>query len=430
MNKVLLVDFGASRVKSVVIDTDTHKVLSVKDVPSPSTKSLTDGDRFEVDPELYWIALENTAGELIKQYDIDSMWICSEMHGCVLTNEQGTPVTNYISWKDQRSIEDLKTYTDRFLLTTGMKLRTGLPWSTLYSIKDTINSTVHLHTLVDWLLVRGGCSTPKSHVTMAAGTGFYDILDHSWSNTLLNLISVSPDKIKFNPVTKDIEHLGTIHLSGKNIQVYGGIGDLQAAVFGAWTGKVDAVINLGTGSQVVTRPSGSFINQEFRPFVKQDLIKVITHIPCGRALSIIAEFVDSIAGMSGGNPIFWQKWCQLTVDEVVNATVIADLNLFSAAWKHSENSGWISLKHGSDFKLILAGIAKSWLTQYISVINILDPNHTIQTVAVTGGLSRKGEFVVPVLAELDCTRFYQRGSLTTDEETLDGLLALTECTPK
>jgi sugar (pentulose or hexulose) kinase len=41
-------------------------------------------------------------------YKIDELWICFEMHGFLLANTEGNPITGYISWKDQRATYDAK----------------------------------------------------------------------------------------------------------------------------------------------------------------------------------------------------------------------------------------------------------------------------------------------------------------------------------
>jgi hypothetical protein len=62
--------------------------------------------------------------------------------------------------------------------------------------------------------------------------------------------------------------------------------------------------------------------------------------------------------------------------------------------------------------------------QYVQALNILDPNYQITQVLVSGGLARRGKFVLEVLGGTDTQRNYEFSQGITGEETLDGLLRL------
>jgi len=418
MKHIALADFGASRVKCVIVDIDTNTVVDSIDVVSPSSKHTTTDSTFEIAPTQYWHALEKTAGVLIAKYSVQDLWICSEMHGFVLVQDQQA-VTGYISWKDQRATHKLDVLNKRsqeFTNATGMRLRAGLPVVTASAMNLPLNAK--LHTLVDWLLLCGGVSDPKSHVSLSAGTGFYDINQGVCTNDFLQT------NLEFCRVTTDVkECLGQITLLGNTINVYGGIGDLQAALYGAGLAPGGAVVNLGTGSQVAVLPANP--GNELRPFVHGDSAGVVTHIPGGRALNVVADLFDNIAVLAGGAPIFWHLWSQLDVDEVLASALHTDLNLFDAAWRHSATSGFIGLReHSSHPQQVLSGVARSWAQQYIDALDLLDPNHDIASVTLTGGLARKSRFLVALMLKLDATRTYRLADNITGEDTLDGLLKM------
>ena len=418
MKHIALADFGASRVKCVVVDLETDTVIDSIDVASPSSTHTTTNNTFEIVPQKYWHALEQTAGLLISKYSIQDLWICSEMHGFILT-QAGQAVTGYISWKDQRATSALNVLGQRsqqFANLTGMRLRAGLPIVTASAMS--LPNNAKLNTLVDWLLLCGGEHDPKSHVSLTAGTGFYDINQNSCTNEFLQ------SELEFCRVTTDIhERLGQITLSGNTVNVYGGIGDLQAALYGAGLATGGAVVNLGTGSQVAVLPADK--GNELRPFIHGDYAGVITHIPGGRALNVVANLFDGIASASGGKPVFWELWQQLDVNDILNSPLHADLNLFDSAWRRSATSGFIGLQeHCSDPHQVLLGIAKSWAQQYVDALNLLDPTHNITSVMLTGGLARKSRFLIPLMLKLNSTRKYALANNCTGEDTLDGLLKM------
>jgi sugar (pentulose or hexulose) kinase len=456
--KVLLVDFGASRIKSVLVDLSTSVVIDRRECPSPSCSFLiNESGTCEIDVNQYWIALEQTAGALIDEYageEINRLWICSEMHGFILADEFGKELTGYISWKDERAILDstmanskdstylcMKKELTDFYQQTGMQLKPGLPIVTLASgiRKKTIpqinsrvtGSKLQLLTLVDWLMIQGGEPKPLSNETMSASTGLYDIHQKNWSHDLLEKIGAA-EKTLMMPLAKTgAEVLGRITLSGKQLSVYGGVGDLQAALHGTGFPEIaPAIINLGTGSQVAIKAS-TFIDNlqvELRPLVGGTLAQVITHIPSGRALNVFKEFIDSIAQLSGGSPLFWELWESITVQDICNSQGVANLNVFGASWKRAsgiEAHGWIGLdERFSSPREVIADIAKAWLIQYVQALNILDPNYQMTQVLVSGGLARRGKFVLEVLGGIDTKRNYEFSQGITGEETLDGLLRL------
>jgi hypothetical protein len=409
VTKAILVDFGASRIKSVLVDTDTDTVIDLCSEVSPSSQHQIIDGKFEVPAIEYWNVFESTVNNLILKHGTpDAIYICAEMHGFVLTNNN-EPLTGYISWKDQRvKMQEVEQYTDQFFQTTGMKLRSGLPFVSMFKVRTQFTVPVRFNTLVDWILIKGGCSNPKSNITLAASTGFVNT-DNKW---------VINDNIEYNQITTDVtECLGYVIVGDHSIPVYAGLGDLQSAMYGAGLGEnVDAVLNLGTGSQVVCK---YIKGTEIRPDVNGNPTSVITHIPCGRALNIFANFVNNIAGAN----IFWDKWSNITFKSVIDSAPSSNINFFEAAWKWNGDSGFIALtEERNTLDLVLPEIARTWVQQYIDAINELDPTATCKQVAVIGGLAQRSPFLIPTLNIIDSSRMYNYVNSITGEESLDGLL--------
>ena len=257
MSEILIVDLGASRIKSALYVADGLVFLDAEECASPSLESSSElNNIFEIPVEKYWEGLLNTAGEIIRRNpgkNIKSLWICSEMHGFVLADLKGIAKTPYISWKDQRAIFDggdgestfskLNLKLTSFKSITGMNLKPGLPILTLASgvCNGTIpelknikkNEKVRVLSLVDWLLYRGGELDPKSNITLAAGLGIYDLKKQTISQEIIGSEYLAPLKISNLDIQKDISKpLGKIKIHNLEISVFGGIGDLQAAIQG------------------------------------------------------------------------------------------------------------------------------------------------------------------------------------------------------
>lgn len=441
-DSVVLVDFGASRIKAVHWSLARGRTLASRECASPALRRGLHGEA-EGDPEHYWQALEATAG-LLAQADssVADLWLCSEMHGFMLASpESSMPLTPYISWQDQRAshrregnssrLDDLqKSLAPALMRETGMRLRPGLPIVNLASMVSELCriGPARLLTLVDWLLVRGGETAPRCHSTIAAGTGLYSIAAATWSENLMRLAGI--DMAALSMPTLQANHaapIGTIKLGGRPIRVWGGLGDLQAAAHGmGFPQLAPALVNLGTGSQVMALTSTLTEGMEIRPCARGELAHAITHIPSGRALNAYASFIDECARAGGGDPVFWRMFSELSADEVLAADPCIDLNIFSAAWRYS---GGGSITHISESKFSLhwfmLSLARSWLTQHAEALASIPAKLPGTSFLLGGGLSRRSTFITTVLESL-LGRQLLSVPLRTGEETLDGLLKLAE----
>lgn len=466
----LLVDFGSSRIKCALWSHAEQAVIAQAECAGPPTIPVGHDDKVEVVAELYWQALEATAGRILQEQgdkiEIDGLWLCCEMHGILVlpdsecVSDTNNPVPTYISWRDgramQRVADGCSTYetlvasastADEFFASSGMKLKAGLPFLTLAHLQRThapsLPKAIRLFTLADWLLWRGGERDPGIHASLAAGTGFYDLAQQAWSPRLLQLAGLgelSGHSVRLPRVLPTGQPLGNLVLCGRKISMFGAIGDMQAASFGAGfplQGKM--MVNLGTGSQVLCQLPGNATippGIESRPGVLGGQFTTITHIPCGRALNVFAAFFDDCALAAGGQAFFWPRFTSLSVAQVLAADndIDIEMGVFAAAWRYrdgdrdgSRDGGAIRHIHEGRFSLdtMLAALAKSWLMQYANAIKLLDPARQQSTFLLGGGLSRRAAFILPVL-EVLTERTGQIGEIRTGEETLDGLLRLAQ----
>ena len=437
MTDILLVDFGTSRVKSVVVSLDSLQVRDEAQVASPEPHFGPAGE-VEVSAEAYWLALEATAGALAARHPhVRALWLCSELHGVIVANLAGVPITPYISWRDARAslvdasgrsmYDRMSNHAEMFFSLTGMKLRPGLPILSLafLAARKRLPDAFRLFTLPDWLLWRGGERNPGVHASLAAGTGLYDLDRHDWCPTLFGLAGIDIQTILTPRIASIGEAAGRIRLGALELPVFGCVGDVQSAAAGVgFPHEAKLVVNLGTGSQVLCSTPAVPTGIERRPGADGTDFAAITHIPSGRALNVFAELLDGSAKLGGGAPFFWSQFGQLSTVEVLDAKLEVDLNVFGAAWRY-EHGGLVGgIKEGgfSPAKL-LAGVARGWLTQYAEAMDRLDPSRLEEIVLVSGGLSRRADFIVPAISALS-GRTARLAETVTGEETLDGLLAM------
>lgn len=438
MADLLLVDFGASRVKSALWSHRAARLVAVRECPAPQVTQGADGS-VTAPADSYWQALESTAGALLRaspNADIGGLWLCTEMHGCVLAPAGSDAAgQTYISWRDARAtrhdggrpstLERLQAQAAAFQAASGMKLRPGLPWLTLAHLQRNggLPPAFRLLTLADWLLWRGGEAQPAIHPSLAAGTGLYDPHTEDWSAELAALAGLDLNAMQLPDVRPAGAILGHLTVGGRRMPVYGALGDLQAAVQGAgFPRQADLIVNLGTGSQVLCATAAP--GAESRPGGNGGRFGAITHIPSGRMLNVFAAFFDSCAQAADGQPFFWQRFGARAADTVLAAPADIDVNVFEAAWRY-HGGGVIHAIHEGRFSVdtVLASLAHSWLRQYADAIALLDPDRQASQFLLAGGLSRRAAFIAPVLETLS-GRSAILSTSVTGEETLDGLLSL------
>lgn len=439
-DSVILVDFGASRVKCVQWSYTGQRVIASVECASPIARYGTTG-AVELEPEAYWNAFLETAGTLSQQApDVEDIWLCTEMHGCMLVDtDSPTPLTPYISWQDQRAsfavpgarstLDDLQVHATDFLHHTGMRLRSGLPGPNLIHMarKGSLSRAARFATLSDWLMLRGGEREPQCHLTLAAGTGLYSLVERAWLPTLFAGSGTDLSGVQFPRISTLAHPIGHIRLAGRSLRVWGGIGDMQAAAHGGtFPQGSDILINLGTGSQVIAITPQGVAGVDRRTSATGQEFFAVTHIPSGRALNVFASFLDESAALGGGTAFFWKLFSELKAQDVLHAAPSVDMNVFDAAWKYA-GGGRIGGIHEHQFhprNLVLA-IASSWLHQYAEALASINPQHPSATFLLTGGLPRRAAFIPAVLEQLLKRRCIMP-DLRTGEDTLDGLLSLAE----
>ena len=223
--------------------------------------------------------------------------ISNEMHGFLLVCEDGTPLTDYISWQKEFGALEVKGISAMQILNkpelfqevlrTGMSVRSGLPSCNLLYLymKEMIpwkdGQRIVLYTLGDYILRELSGAEPMCHPTNAAATGLYDIVSKNWNEKLLQV--VSENKVRFLKVGEE-----AVDFTLENIRIHAfpAIGDQQAALLGSGLVSEDTLsFNLGTGAQVgkLTEKPDCCKEYQIRPYFQEKYLKTVPHIPSGRA---------------------------------------------------------------------------------------------------------------------------------------------------
>lgn len=427
--KYLLIDFGASRVKSAFLKGD--EILDIQD-HEPISPCCTENKKFEVDLNEIKNQFLSIAKKYYSKQKYDGILICSEMHGFAVLNEKNSPVSNYISWKDERctneiyeisSLELLKSNLgNSFFEKTGMNARACYPIFNLFHMirSKEINGHVKIVTLPDWLCCASGKSLNTAHATMSAGLGFYNIYEKTFDEDLINEVSINKVKLSFNKTVENVEAGGYLDIDGKEIPIYTGIGDHQCAVLGAGNDNTTISVNLGTGSQV------AIINLanpkcEKRPYFNGQNLSVITHIPSGRVLNTFVAFLKGI----NSDFDFWKMLDTISLQDIKISTLNINLALFESAWGY-EKGGFIENINEGNFNLknYLASILKCYAEQYVKAIKKLSPGKKYTKIILSGGIPHKLKFLENYLS--DATNYDVEIVDSKLDETFAGLKKISE----
>ena len=103
----LLIDFGASRVKTAVYK--DGQILDIKNYNPVKPYDICDR-KFVVSLREIEKLFREIINSYAEQYKIDGIYICSEMHGFAILDRDNKPISDYISWKDERSLNSSFEY--------------------------------------------------------------------------------------------------------------------------------------------------------------------------------------------------------------------------------------------------------------------------------------------------------------------------------
>jgi sugar (pentulose or hexulose) kinase len=435
MTPYLLVDFGTTSTKSAIVDLDTGAFSHLQRYPALPSAAAPQG-RFEISLEALRRRFVDICAEGQAQAPLRGILLCSEMHGFALLDHRGKPLSNYISWKDERSLEPVDGQ-DTFSLVagqlgpvfkqlTGMRPRPGFPLMNLAHLgrSTALPAQARLISLPCWLARCSGRAEEILHPTVLAGLALCDVRRNTASAELLALLrELTGCSFALGEAAPAQQVAGYWRQDGAQVPIYAGVGDHQCAVLGAANlPRQSLSLNLGTGSQVSVIAGDSPCEElETRPYFDDLLLQTITHIPAGRALAAHLDFLAQVRGGPASKE-FWSLLAALDEADLEGATMRFGLSLFRSARGYSEG-GHINRIEEGEYTLAnyLASLLSSFLGQYLEVRDLLDPRHQLTQAILSGGLARN-------LPQLH--RFFARRAncetlpATSLDETLLGLRTL------
>jgi sugar (pentulose or hexulose) kinase len=424
-------DIGSTSIKAAVLEPSGGGVLEERSIRFPAAIPNEDRQIVEVDPRQILSAIEQALeGLWALASDPCHLLICGQMGGLILADPKGRPRSNYLSWRDCRSLKPLSPSSESWLERLRGKWSEDV-WNQLGRELQPGSTT----TLLAWLQHHGQCPSDAIpltlpdflvsylleqpgllHSTMAIG--IIDPRIHQWHREAMQQIGIA--ECNLPTIIDQTSSLGETTHRGRRLRIHGGFGDQPCALLGAGLQPHQLSINCSTGAQV-SRRSDRFIPGPYqsRRFFFGDWLQTITHLPAGRALNGWVDLLQELAGAEGitlQSP--WQSIADALLHHDANG-LQAELALHRSPFAETGSLTHITLENLSVGSL-MAACCDSMVSHYHRAAAALDPQHAAKEILLTGGLAER----LPGLNHRIASRFQLPLRQVPGESTLQGLLHL------
>ena len=387
----------------------------------------------EIDPGQIVSAVSDLIRALLPQAaNCAGLVLCGQMGGLVLTTISGVPLSNYISWRDQRLLmrppAGAGTYFDLLFQRLspderrqlGNEVRPGLPLSYLFWLLQKNQmpaSEAFAATLTDFVLARLCGSTPAMELTQA--TGALNLETLNWHYDVFSKLGLQ--QVRW-PILRGLrEPVGRLEIAGLSLPCYAPVGDHQCALAGAFIGPQELSLNISTGSQAsLLTPRLELGNYQTRPFFDNQFLNTITHIPAGRSLNVLLGLLGELAAAQQIRLDDPWSYIQQATSAVADTDLAVDLAFFPSPVGERGAISNISEGNLTVGQLFYAAF-RNMADNYQACALRLSPKRDWHTLVFSGGLAQKLELLrTMIVARLGCD--YRLCAST--EDTLLGLLAL------
>lgn len=432
--QALGIDIGSTSIKGAVLDLAAGAVHPPVARPFPSPIPGLPSGWVEIDPDQICRAVDEVLSILIKQSPkAERVYFSGQMGGVILVDERTLPLTNYLSWRDQRTVDSSGSDVSLFerlrmtwnesgeLIELGGELQPGSETSLLAWLNARQKLPRHaIPTCVgDFVIARLSGHPIPMHATQAIG--LLDLKRDDWHRPALG--SIGLNEVCLPDLSLNEGCVGKATRSGRELKLFGSYGDQQCALRGASLQREELSLNISTGSQVSRRvPTFAPGNYQSRKYFFDDYLDTVTHIPAGRSLNVMVDLLTELAraeGISLADP--W-KTIQRKVEEVSETDLKVDLAFFRSPVGDHGCIDRITTENLHVGSLFLAAY-RTLADNYVRIADRFSGTEW-KSVVLSGGMTKNA----PRLRGLIEQRFSARIRESMDEETLLGLLDIARAT--
>jgi len=311
--KAIGLDIGTTKICGILIDSDSGRLLETRTRGNDSTIADTASWEKCQDPHAILAHCQSILQEFREiAGDITCIGITGQMHGILYLDSSGEPVSPLYTWQDERGnqpLSDTDTYASFLTRVTGYSMATGYGLTThFYMVRKSLvpEKAAVFCTIQDYAaMVFAGASSPLVHISDAASFGLFDGERNMFDLEAMKRAGM--DGALLPEVTKETRALGS---TSDGMSVAAAIGDNQASFLGSVCDSDAILVNVGTGSQVSARTSGTdsagdkriAAGLQIRPLAENDRICVGSPLCGGYSYSVLKEFFTQAASMLGAQP--------------------------------------------------------------------------------------------------------------------------------
>ena len=429
--KCLGIDVGTSSIKGAVLDLEDCTVGEVikEDFPAP-IPDLPVG-HFEVEPSQIQALVENLLLKLLEiAPDVSSVHWTGQMGGVILVDQLGNAVSNYISWRDQRTLEPYSSGDESYyqllerrltrarMVELGNDCKPGSALSLLFWLaeqRELSDSAIPL-ALADYVAMRLCGAEPVTEYTSALGT--LNVQTNLWHQEAFDMLGVGA--LNWPRLSDPYQAVGKLATLGNEIASYPSVGDHQCAVAGTRLRRNELSINVSTGSQIgLLADDYQPGDYQVRPYFDRQYLKTLTHLPAGRSLNVLVDLLNEIPQAHGLE--VEDSWHYITNAATSTETDLhVDLAFFEGPMGSRgeiDNITVDNLNVGSLFRAAFDNMADN----YEVSASRLAPEEDWNGLVLSGGLVGNCEILRRLIVErFDCPVRLSEMS----EETMEGLLIL------
>jgi sugar (pentulose or hexulose) kinase len=431
-HRIVGVDIGSTSIKGALLDLDSGTITDIVREPFPDPVAGLPTHHFEVDPQQVVDRVTRVIRSLIDTApEATAVMFSGQMGGILLVDSHGQPLTNYLSWRDQRTtipsevggpspLEILRSrWSDSMFRDIGRELKPGSATSLLFWLAENRRLPEQAIPVTIGDFVTSQLCGSKPAIERTQTIGMLNLRTGNWHHDAFAPIGIA--ELHWPQLIDSEQPVGIMSLDGRHLTVYPAVGDQQAALRGIDLGADELSINVSTGSQV------SQITDAFQPADCQTrtwfggrYLNTVTHIPAGRSLSVLEALLTELprrAGLSVTN-----SW-QLIAEESSKASsggLKVDLSFFAGATGSEGRIDGITTENltvGNLFDAALDFMADSFL----QCSHRLSPHPSWKRLAVSGGLVQS---FVSLRKKLNDRFQLPLRESAEQEETLLGLLKL------
>ena len=306
---ILGVDIGTSKVAAVLLDSEgtlcgVSSLLHEADMHSPAGHA-------EQDPSRLFEAVVHSVQALPAEIrrTVAAVGITGQMHGVVLADASGHPVSPLITWQDLRC--EQAGFLRELQQRTGYTLNSGFGCATLAHLAaqgQLPKLAKTSGTIGDWLVARlCGRSRCVTDPTNAASWGLFDLAALRWDMQAVQAAEITAELLpEVVPCSSNAGYLSEAMAQGlgvpAGIPVAAALGDNQASLLATLTQPdVELGLTLGTGGQLsavmqagwkMAQP-GAEARFEYRPYVGGRYVAVASALCGGSAWQWMAGSVEN-----------------------------------------------------------------------------------------------------------------------------------------